>query len=74
MTSRKAEPIPARMAVARAQVKVPAPGPRRASDRASPRSDQKRLADLKVKLSDPDYMNGAILRIATVLSSRLTLR
>ena len=38
------------------------------------RADQKRLADLKVKLGDPDYMNGAILRIATVLSARLTLR
>ncbi len=38
------------------------------------RADQKRLADLKVKLSDPEYMNGAILRIATVLSAKLTLR
>jgi hypothetical protein len=42
--------------------------------RAFPRSDPKRLADLKVKLGDEDYMNGAILRIATVLSARLTLR
>ena len=38
------------------------------------RADQKRLAELKVQLSDPEYMNGAILRIATVLSARLTLR
>jgi hypothetical protein len=38
------------------------------------RADQKRLAELKVKLGDPEYMNGAILRIATVLSARLTLR
>ena len=41
---------------------------------ASPRSDQARIAELKVKLRDDDYMNGAILRIATVLSARLTLR
>ncbi len=41
---------------------------------ASARSDPKRLAELKVKLADEDYMNGAILRIATVLSARLTLR
>jgi hypothetical protein len=40
----------------------------------SPRSDYKRLAELKEKLGDDDYMNGAILRIATVLSARLTLR
>jgi len=33
-----------------------------------------RLADLKAKLADEDYINGAILRIATVLSARLTLR
>ncbi len=45
-----------------------------ATDRASLRSDQRRLAELKVKLGDEDYMNGAILRIATVLSARLTLR
>jgi hypothetical protein len=66
------------------------PGPARSSSRvavtrgeavalrkpvkASKRSDQARLAELKVKLGDEDYMNGAILRIATVLSSRLTLR
>jgi hypothetical protein len=38
------------------------------------RADQERLAELKTKLGDPEYMNGAILRIATVLSARLTLR
>lgn len=41
---------------------------RRASDQAA------RIAELKVKLRDDDYMDGAILRIATVLSARLTLR
>jgi hypothetical protein len=41
---------------------------------AAPRSDQTRIAELKQKLGDEDYMNGAILRIATVLSARLTLR
>jgi hypothetical protein len=46
----------------------------RGSYGASLRADQKRLAELKVKLGDPEYMNGAILRIATVLSARLTLR
>jgi hypothetical protein len=41
----------------------------------SERSDQTaRIAELKMKLRDDDYMNGAILRIATVLSARLTLR
>jgi hypothetical protein len=60
MTSRNAQESPARA--------------RRSSNRASPRSDQKRLAELKLKLRDADYMNGAILRIATVLSARLTLR
>lgn len=53
---------------------LPFPGPRRVRDRAAPRSDQRRLAELKDKLGDEDYMNGAILRIATVLSARLTLR
>ncbi len=47
---------------------------RRSSDSPLPRNDPKRLADLKVKLGDEAYMNGAILRIATVLSARLTLR
>ena len=69
------------MSVARAGAKATAPdipgaAPRtraRGSAKAL-RADQKRLADLKVKLGDPDYMNGAILRIATVLSARLTLR
>jgi hypothetical protein len=46
----------------------------RGSYRTSSRNDQQRLADLKLKLGDPDYMEGAILRIATVLSARLTLR
>jgi hypothetical protein len=56
-----------------------APGsPRKARSRAgsygtSMKADQKRLAELKVKLGDPEYMEGAILRIATVLSARLTL-
>jgi hypothetical protein len=52
----------------------PPAAPRRAAVRASPRSDQKRLAELKAKLGDEEYMNGAILRIATVLSAKLTLR
>jgi hypothetical protein len=47
---------------------------RRGSYRSASRTDQKRLAELKVKLGDPAYMDGAILRIATVLSARLTLR
>jgi len=46
----------------------------RGSYRSASRTDQQRLAELKVKLGDPDYMEGAILRIATVLSARLTLR
>jgi hypothetical protein len=72
---------PARMSVARAIAKSPAPespGPvpktRARGSATAIRADQKRLADLKVKLRDPEYMNGAILRIATVLSARLTLR
>ncbi len=51
--------------------------PRRAahsSRRTGPKTDQRRLAELKEKLGDEDYMNGAILRIATVLSAKLTLR
>ena len=36
------------------------------------RSDSVRIAELKVKLRDETYMSGAILRIATVLSARLT--
>jgi hypothetical protein len=102
MTSRNtkrapAKSRPARMSVARAVAKGPAPtgSPpdgrtpltgaahessipvRKTRARGSAtaiRADQKRLADLKVKLGDPEYMNGAILRIATVLSARLTLR
>ncbi|MDA8427229.1 MAG: hypothetical protein M0Z80_13965 [Treponema sp.] len=31
-----------------------------------------RILELKAKLGDEDYMAGAILRIATVLSARLT--
>jgi hypothetical protein len=46
----------------------------RGSYNTSSKNDQQRLAELKVKLGDPDYMEGAILRIATVLSARLTLR
>jgi hypothetical protein len=61
------------MAVARTVAKCPAP--RAARRAASPRPDQAaRIAELKLKLRDDDYMNGAILRIATVLSARLTLR
>lgn len=69
----RAKRRPAGMAVARAVAKCPAPrGARRA---ASSRPDQAaRIAELKLKLRDDDYMNGAILRIATVLSARLTLR
>jgi hypothetical protein len=73
------------MAVARVVAKCPAPVPakgkavsssaRGGRRAASPRSDQAaRIAELKMKLRDDDYMNGAILRIATVLSARLTLR
>jgi hypothetical protein len=36
------------------------------------RADVGRIAELKAKLGDEDYMSGAILRIATVLSARLT--
>jgi hypothetical protein len=46
-------------------------GPRRS---AMGRGNEERIAELKVKLRDDEYMNGAILRIATVLSARLTLR
>jgi hypothetical protein len=75
---------PACMAIARAIAKGPpsvdpprgrrAAPARRNPTRVSPKSDQTRLAELKAKLSDEEYMNGAILRIATVLSARLTLR
>jgi hypothetical protein len=47
---------------------------RRPRGASASRTDQNRLAELKVKIGDEDYMNGAILRIATVLSARLTLR
>jgi hypothetical protein len=40
--------------------------------RKAPRSDASRIAELKAKLGDEAYMAGAILRIATVLSARLT--
>lgn len=40
--------------------------------RGTGRSDQARIAELKEKLRDEAYMAGAILRIATVLSARLT--
>ena len=36
------------------------------------RSDQGRIAELRAKIGDDAYMAGAILRIATVLSARLT--
>lgn len=79
-----AAPAAAQMPAARAVTSAAAPAlslptpakgvrsPRRA--RQSRGSDQSRLADLKAKLKDDDYMNGAILRIATVLSARLTLQ
>lgn len=35
-------------------------------------NDAVRIAELKAKLGDEAYMAGAILRIATVLSARLT--
>lgn len=88
MTSRNTRPFPAklrpaRMSVARAIAKTPAPSgaspntvckTRARGSAKAIRADQNRLAELKVKLGDPEYMNGAILRIATVLSARLTLR
>ncbi len=40
--------------------------------RGAGRSDRDRIAELKDKLRDEAYMEGAILRIATVLSARLT--
>jgi len=55
-------------------VGLPSPGPRRVRGRAAPRSDHRRLAELRDKLGDEVYVNGAIMRIATVLSARLTLR
>ncbi|HOX32514.1 MAG TPA: hypothetical protein PLB91_09285 [Spirochaetales bacterium] len=36
------------------------------------RSNEGRIAELRAKLGDDAYMSGAILRIATVLSARLT--
>jgi hypothetical protein len=62
-------PAPVKPLAPKAQ---PVRAPRR--PRSSHGSDQTRLAELKAKLRDEDYMNGAILRIATVLSARLTLR
>jgi hypothetical protein len=68
------------MAVAKAISKAPAPSASSRAIQAPPRrnsrarGDQSRLAELKLKLSDEDYMNGAILRIATVLSASLTLK
>jgi hypothetical protein len=38
----------------------------------APRNDLRRIVELKAKLGDDAYMAGAILRIATVLSARLT--
>ncbi len=83
MTSRNALQSPGiKLATASEPGSVPGlatPAHRRAPrrlriDGARPRTDPKRLAELKAKLGDADYMNGAILRIATVLSARLTLR
>jgi hypothetical protein len=77
MISRNAQGKPEMTRAANISVAAPPAArraPPRASNRASPRSDQRRLADLKVKLGDADYMNDAILRIATVLSARLTLQ
>jgi hypothetical protein len=71
------------MSVAKAIAKGPAPTsasegqarkPRARGSARALRADQNRLAELKLKLGDPAYMDGAILRIATVLSARLTLR
>jgi hypothetical protein len=75
MTSRNRRAAPALMAVAKAvaAAKAPVAGAVRAT-KPRKRTDEVRLAELKTKLRDEDYMNGAILRIATVLSSRLTLR
>ncbi len=39
---------------------------------AAARSNDGRIAELRAKLGDDAYMAGAILRIATVLSARLT--
>jgi len=66
-------PMPRERAVA-SQGRAAAGQGRAAAGSRSKRSDPKRLADLKAKLGDEDYMNGAILRIATVLSASLTLR
>lgn len=79
MTSRNASSASALSSRAKSSAPAGPPRPasqtvRRGAGRASSRTDQKRLAELKVKLGDPDYMEGAILRIATVLSARLTLR
>jgi hypothetical protein len=38
---------------------------------AAARGDASRIAELKAKLGDEEYMSGAILRIATVLSARI---
>ena len=43
-----------------------------APSRAAARSADGRIAELRAKLGDDAYMSGAILRIATVLSARLT--
>jgi hypothetical protein len=40
--------------------------------RAADRPLSPRIAELKAKLGDEAYMAGAILRIATVLSARIT--
>lgn len=40
--------------------------------RVADRAPSPRIAELKAKLGDEAYMAGAILRIATVLSARIT--
>ena len=75
MTSRNAKHRPARMSARRAVSTDTLPPPhRRKPEPSARRGDPKRIAELKIKLRDQDYMNDAILRIATVLSARLTLR
>jgi|GEM_PF-2848956 len=68
---RRDEPAEALPSLAQGTLRAARP---RGAYRTSSRSDLQRIEELKVKLGDPDYMDGAILRIATVLSARLTLR
>jgi hypothetical protein len=68
----RGRPVP--ISIAAPSVAAQTAAVRTGKGRPASRSDQSRLAELKVKLGDPDYMEGAILRIATVLSASLTLR